>query len=103
MLEIERISTVRELCIYRALYNYVYLRLNSVECTVTTYRLHGLGFECQQGQDKFFFSKTFLTVSGANPSSYSMGAGFVSLFEAKQPGRAVGHLPLSNVEISKNV
>ena len=32
----------------------MYLRLNSVEFTVTTYRLDGLGFECRQGKDVHF-------------------------------------------------
>lgn len=41
--------------VYSPVYNCMYLRLNSVECTVTTYRLGGLGFECRQGQNMLFF------------------------------------------------
>jgi hypothetical protein len=44
----------------------------------TTYALDSSGFESQQGQEIFLFSKTVQTESGAHSTSHAIGTGFLS-------------------------
>ena len=88
--------------VYSPVYNCMYLRLNSVECTVTTYRLGGLGFECRQGQNMLFFLQNRPDWLWG-PTNILFNGYRVCLSEVKQPEREVCHLPLSNALGSKNV
>jgi len=45
---------------------------------VTIYALDSSGFESQEGQEIFLFSKTVQTESGAHPASHSIGTGVLS-------------------------
>ena len=56
------------------------------------------GFESQQGQEIYLFSKTVQTGSRAQRASYSRGTGVFSRV-VKRPRREVDHSPPSSAEV----